>query len=131
MLHLIFGLLKKDILLDILNTPISPELLPPDEAGEISQLTEEKIGPYELHDFFLFHHLRNGYKPKKIFSIAKETFKDDYTEEEILKNYESNKKRYKIILNTSDMLQHWAKAPLAENGFLESYNSEILPTTPS
>ncbi len=75
----------KKILYDILDTPVSPELLPPDEEGKIEQKTEEKIGPYELHDFFLFHHLRNGYSPRKIFAIAKETFKGDYTDEEILK----------------------------------------------
>lgn len=78
------GELKK-VLYDILNTPVSPELLPPDENGNIAQKTEEKIGPYELHDFFLFHHLRNGYSPRKIFRLAKETFNDEYTPEYIMK----------------------------------------------
>lgn len=75
----------KEILYDILDTPVSPELLPPDDHGEIAQKTEDKIGPYELHDFFLFHLLRNGFTPEKIYKIAKETFKDEYDEETIEK----------------------------------------------
>lgn len=66
----------KDILTDILNTPVSPELLPPSESGEILQQTEKTIGPYVLHDFFLFHFLKYGAEPEKIFYIACKTFKD-------------------------------------------------------
>lgn len=74
-----------DVLKSILDTPISPELLPPSKDGKIIQKTESKIGPYMLHDFFLYHFLRNGFSTKKIFYLAKETFKDDYEEEELRK----------------------------------------------
>ena len=75
---------KKEILEDILNTPISPELLPPDKAGNILQKTESTIGPYVLHDFFLYHFLRYGATPKKLQLLAEHTFKD-FTKEEIKK----------------------------------------------
>lgn len=74
-----------DVLKSILDTPISPELLPPSKDGKILQKTESKIGPYMLHDFFLYHFLRNGFSTKKIFYLAKETFKDDYEEEKLRK----------------------------------------------
>ena len=74
-----------EVLKDILDTPISPELLPPDENGNISQKTEDKVGPYELHDFFIYYSLRFGYSPTKIFFLAKKAFKDIYSEEEIKK----------------------------------------------
>ncbi len=70
---------------DILETPISPELLPPDEYGKIVQKTENTIGPYVLHDFFLYHRQRYGASPIKIAYIANNTFKDDFSKEEILK----------------------------------------------
>lgn len=72
------------VLYDILDTPISPELLPPKE-GEISQKTEDIVGPYELHDFFLYYILRFGFEPKKIFFMAKTAFKGIYENKEILK----------------------------------------------
>ena len=74
---------RKKILTDILDTPISPELLPPDEAGNILQKTESSIGPYVLHDFFLYHLLRHGSSFKKIYFLAKITFKDSLANEEI------------------------------------------------
>jgi NAD+ synthase (glutamine-hydrolysing) len=61
-------------LLDIINTPISPELIPADENGEIKQKTEDLVGPYELHDFFLYYFLRYGFRPGKIFLLAKKAF---------------------------------------------------------
>ena len=64
----------KEILLDIVDTPISPELTPADEKGEIRQKTEDLVGPYELHDFFLYHFFRFGYAPSKIFFLAKAAF---------------------------------------------------------
>jgi NAD+ synthase (glutamine-hydrolysing) len=73
-----------EVLYDILDTPVSPELLPP-EDGRISQKTEDLVGPYELHDFFLYYVLRFGYAPAKIYRIAKQSFKDVYDEETILK----------------------------------------------
>lgn len=74
----------RKILLDILSTPVSPELLPPTN-GVISQITEEFVGPYELHDFFLYYMLRCGFEPKKIYRIAKLSFHDRYDDETILK----------------------------------------------
>ena len=73
----------KNIINDILDTPISPELLPPDENGNIEQNTEEQVGPYILHDFFLYHFLRYGAEPKKIYILACKTFKNDFKKEEI------------------------------------------------
>ena len=64
----------KDILLDIVDTPISPELLPANEKGEIQQVTEDLVGPYELHDFFIYNFMRFGYSPEKIFFLAKKAF---------------------------------------------------------
>ncbi|XOB61255.1 NAD(+) synthase [Campylobacterota bacterium DY0563] len=73
----------KEVLIDILNTPISPELLPPD-SDKISQETESIIGPYELHDFFLYHFIRYGAKPSKILFLANTAF-EEYSEDEIRK----------------------------------------------
>jgi NAD+ synthase (glutamine-hydrolysing) len=78
------GILK-NVLIDILDTPVSPELLPPKD-GEISQKTENLVGPYELHDFFLYYFLRFGYPPRKIYRIACLSFKDKYSKE-IIKNW--------------------------------------------
>ena len=73
------------ILLDILDTPVSPELLPADEDDKIQQKTEDLVGPYELHDFFLFYAVRCGFSPKKIFRLAKHAFDGAYSDEVILK----------------------------------------------
>jgi NAD+ synthase (glutamine-hydrolysing) len=72
------------ILRDILDTPVSPELLPP-EDGKISQKTEDIVGPYELHDFYLYYSLRAGFTPEKTLRIAARTFEGDYDEETLLK----------------------------------------------
>ncbi len=72
------------VLLDVLDTPVSPELLPPEE-GKISQKTEDLVGPYELHDFFLYYILRFGYMPSKIFYLACLAFEGEYDKEVILK----------------------------------------------
>ncbi|HWQ78918.1 MAG TPA: NAD(+) synthase [Anaerovoracaceae bacterium] len=77
--------LLRQTLQDIMDTPISPELLPPDEEGEIAQKTEETVGPYILHDFFTFYTIRYGMSPKKLLYIAKTTFADEYSEEFIKK----------------------------------------------
>lgn len=76
---------SSDILLDIIDTPISPELLPPDEKGQIAQETESIVGPYALHDFFLFYMLRYGFAPDKIYHLAKKAFSDDFDSDTILK----------------------------------------------
>ena len=84
----------KDILLDIVDTPISPELLPANENDEIQQVTEDLVGPYELHDFFIYNFIRCGYSPDKIFFLARKAFNSEeqgktgissYDDETILK----------------------------------------------
>lgn len=84
-----FGGKIRQILLDVLDTPVSPELLPP-KNGKIAQKTEEVVGPYELHDYFLYYVLRFGFTPSKIFRMAKDTFDSVYSPAEIyhwLKNF--------------------------------------------
>ncbi|MBQ3131945.1 MAG: NAD(+) synthase, partial [Clostridia bacterium] len=73
------------VLLDILDTPVSPELLPTEDDGDMTQFTEDLVGPYELHDFFLFYFLRFGFTPEKIFALACHAFKGEYSEEVIRK----------------------------------------------
>lgn len=73
-----------EILLDILDTPVSPELLPPKD-GVISQKTEDLVGPYELHDFYLYYMLRFGFAPDKIYYLAEQAFEGIYDKETILK----------------------------------------------
>ncbi len=83
-----------EILKDILDTPVSPELLPPDENGAISQVTENIVGPYELHDFFLYNFMRMGFSADKIIYIAKIAFKDFYDTETIEKWFNIFIKRF-------------------------------------
>ncbi|MBR0132401.1 MAG: NAD(+) synthase [Lachnospiraceae bacterium] len=73
------------ILKDIIDTPISPELLPPDESGVIAQKTEDVVGPYILHDFFLYNMMRFGFTPSKIYRMAQTAFKDEFEDAVILK----------------------------------------------
>ncbi len=75
----------KDTLIDIVETPISPELTPADEEGNIKQKTEDLVGPYELHDFFLYYLLRYGFRPAKIFMLAQKAFQGTYTDDVIKK----------------------------------------------
>ncbi len=75
----------ENILLDIVNTPISPELLPAHDSGDIKQKTEDLVGPYELHDFFLYHFIKGGATPEKIYFIAKRAFENRYDEDTIKK----------------------------------------------
>ena len=74
----------KQVLLDVLDTPVSPELLPP-EDGKISQKTEDLVGPYELHDFYLYHMLRLSYAPAKVYRLAKQAFAGTYDDATIFK----------------------------------------------
>ena len=76
---------SSDALRDIADTPISPELLPPDASGKIAQQTESIVGPYALHDFFLYYMLRYGFSPAKIYFLACKAFKDDFDGETIKK----------------------------------------------
>ena len=79
----------KSILMDIIDTPISPELLPATETGEIKQVTEDLVGPYELHDFFLYHFMKHGYSPEKIYFLARKALPsyDDKTIQKWLKTF--------------------------------------------
>ncbi len=79
------GELATDILLDIIDTPISPELIPADAMGNIKQKTEDLVGPYELHDFFIYYFLRWGFSPKKIFILAQKAFDKTYDDATIKK----------------------------------------------
>lgn len=76
---------SRNTLLDIVDTPISPELIPADEQGNIKQKTEDLVGPYELHDFFIYHFLRFGFRPSKIFYLASVAFRGEYNDETIKK----------------------------------------------
>ena len=80
--------------MDILDTPVSPELLPPDDNGEILQVTEDIVGPYELHDFFLYNFMRMGFSADKIIYLAKIAFKDSYSEDVIQKWFNIFLKRF-------------------------------------
>ncbi len=82
-------------LYDIIATPISPELIPADEEGNIQQKTEDLVGPYELHDFFLYHFLRNGFSPRKIFMLAKKAFGNGVATEDGVGHY------------SDDVILHW------------------------
>lgn len=84
----------RDTLHSIADTPISPELLPPDEAGDIAQKTEDKVGPYELHDFFLYHTIRGGMSPEKLLFVAEQTFEGKYDKAVIAKWQETFYRRF-------------------------------------
>lgn len=83
----------REILYDVLDTPVSPELLPPKD-GDIAQKTEDLVGPYELHDFYLYYFLRFGYEPSKIFRLAEKAFGDQYDSVDILKWLETFCRRF-------------------------------------
>ena len=76
---------SRNTLLDIVDTPISPELIPADEQGNIKQKTEDLVGPYELHDFFIYNFMRFGFRPSKIYFLACTAFRGEYNEETIKK----------------------------------------------
>lgn len=84
----------QNVLMDVLDTPVSPELLPPDANGEIAQKTEDLVGPYELHDFFMYYMLRLGYSPKKINYLAVNAFDGIYDKQTILKWQKTFYKRF-------------------------------------
>lgn len=83
-----------DVLRDITDTPISPELLPPDKDGNITQKTEDSVGPYELHDFFMYYIIRYGFTPRKIYYMAKRAFNGSYEKDVILKWLKTFYKRF-------------------------------------
>jgi len=105
---------SKATLLDIIDTPISPELIPADEEGNIKQKTEDLVGPYELHDFFLYHFLRFGYRPKKIFMLAQKAF--DGTKEDAGKY-------------SDEVIQHWLTT-FFRRFFSQQFKRSCLPDGP-
>ena len=82
------------VLLDILDTPVSPELLPADKDGNIAQKTEDLVGPYELHDFYIYYMLRYGFSPDKLYRMAKHAFGGKYSDEELIKWLKNLVKRF-------------------------------------
>ncbi len=84
----------RTVLKDVLDTPISPELLPPDATGKISQQTEDLVGPYALHDFFIYYALRYGFTPAKIYTLACRAFQDDFNAETVKKWLKSFYRRF-------------------------------------
>ena len=98
----------RTILMDIVDTPISPELIPADEEGNITQKTEDLVGPYELHDFFLYYTLRWGVRPQKIFFLTKEAFGTEYTDE---------------------VIKHWLKT-FYRRFFAQQFKRSCLPDGP-
>ena len=85
---------SRETLLDIADTPISPELIPADEQGNIRQKTEDLVGPYELHDFFLYQFFRFGFRPAKIFYLAQIAFRNQYDDSTIKKWLKTFFKRF-------------------------------------
>ena len=85
---------SRDVLQDILDTPISPELLPPDAEGKISQQTEDLVGPYSLHDFFIYHALSYGFAPSKIYTMACRAFANDFDSDTVKKWLKSFYRRF-------------------------------------
>ena len=105
---------SRKTLLDIIDTPISPELIPADENGEISQKTEDLVGPYELHDFFLYHYLRFGFRPSKIFAMAKRAFDGSHPE---------------VTAYECDVIKHWLRT-FFRRFFAQQFKRSCLPDGP-
>ncbi len=97
-----------EVLMDILDTPVSPELLPVDKDGNIAQKTEDLVGPYALHDFFLYHMIKYGSSPKKIFRLACLVFEDEYSEE---------------------VIKHWLKT-FVRRFFAQQFKRSCMPDGP-
>lgn len=97
-----------EVLSDILDTPVSPELLPVGKNGEMTQKTEDLVGPYELHDFFLYHFIRFGSSPSKIYRLAKYVFKEEYSE---------------------DTIKHWLKT-FVRRFFSQQFKRSCMPDGP-
>ena len=98
----------RTVLHDIIDTPISPELIPADEQGNITQKTEDLVGPYELHDFFLYYTLRWGFRPQKVYFLTRQAFGTDYTD---------------------DTIKHWLKT-FYRRFFAQQFKRSCLPDGP-
>ena len=115
-----------DTLMDILDTPVSPELLPKDNNGEIAQKTEDIVGPYELHDFFLYHFIKNGSTKERILFLAKAAFKIEYSEEEIdkwLNKFISEE----LLLELPLLFELFEDIPIAAKVFVPAIPSTVSP----
>ena len=104
-------------LYDIIATPISPELIPADDNGNIQQKTEDLVGPYELHDFFLYHFLRHGFSPRKILMLAKKAFGGNNSEYPDAGHY------------TDDVILHWLQT-FCRRFFNQQFKRSCLPDGP-
>lgn len=104
-------------LYDIIATPISPELIPAGSDGSIQQKTEDLVGPYELHDFFLYHFLRNGFGPRKIFVLAKRAFGESLPPVEGVGRYDD------------ETILHWLKT-FCRRFFNQQFKRSCLPDGP-
>ena len=100
---------SRTTLLDIIDTPISPELIPADDNGDIKQKTEDLVGPYELHDFFLYHFLRFGFHPAKLFMLARNAFD--------------------IAVYSDDIIKHWLRV-FVRRFFQQQFKRSCLPDGP-
>ncbi len=105
---------SRNTLLDIIDTPISPELIPADEQGNIRQKTEDLVGPYELHDFFLYYFLRYGFRPSKIYFLAKKAFDGTHSEAETY---------------SDDVIKHWLTS-FFRRFFGQQFKRSCLPDGP-
>jgi NAD+ synthase (glutamine-hydrolysing) len=113
---------SKTTLLDIIETPISPELIPADENGNITQKTEDLVGPYELHDFFLYHFLRLGFRPAKILYLAEQAF--------IRQTYnESTELGMEVGTYTEETIQKWLRT-FCRRFFTQQFKRSCLPDGP-
>ncbi|MBO7466086.1 MAG: NAD(+) synthase [Bacteroidaceae bacterium] len=114
----------KDILLDIVDTPISPELTPADKEGNIAQKTEDIVGPYELHDFFLYHFFRFGCNPSKVLFLAKKAFLGKESDSNVFVGPEGTARQY-----TEDDLKKWLKK-FYWRFFSQQFKRSCLPDGP-
>ena len=115
---------EKDILMDIVDTPISPELLPANEKGEIQQVTEDLVGPYELHDFFIYNFVRLGYAPEKIFFLAQKAFAPVISSDTVISS-EVEKSTY-----DDETIRKWLKT-FMRRFFNQQFKRSCLPDGPA
>lgn len=117
----------REILLDIVDTPISPELLPANDKGEIQQVTEDLVGPYELHDFFIYHFMRNGYSPEKILFLATKVF--CHPEEHSVCHPEE-RSDVRISYYDEETIKKWLKT-FVRRFFNQQFKRSCLPDGPA
>ena len=117
----------RDILLDIVDTPISPELLPANDKGEIQQVTEDLVGPYELHDFFIYNFMRNGYSPEKILFLATKVF--CHPEEHSVCHPEE-RSDVRISYYDEETIKKWLKT-FVRRFFNQQFKRSCLPDGPA